>query len=122
MPQNTVAAALSFEMLFNQVETWTLEKKQSGDLKGIPAVNNYRMGVSQRVLRDAETENSQLLKRAEEEEQKRVREEAAAAEASRAAEIARLAVPAMEDIPEPRVKIEDVPEEDTHVKPEPYTG
>jgi hypothetical protein len=110
--QNTVAAALAFEMLHNQVETWALERKS--ELKGHTARNSYCIGVVERVLRDAQKENRQALKKAEEDEKKRIKEEAAA----RAAEISRLAMPVLAE-PEPevgeeksKVRIEDIPEED----------
>lgn len=110
--QNTVAAALAFEMLHNQVETWALERKS--ELKGRTARNSYCIGVVERVLRDAQKENCQALKKAEEDEKKRVEEEAAA----RAAEISRLAIPVLSE-PEPevgeeksKVRIEDIPEKD----------
>ncbi|GLB44177.1 putative protein of unknown function (DUF2786) [Lyophyllum shimeji] len=117
LADNTVAAALAFEMLHNQIETWALERK--GELRGRTAGINYRLGVAQRVLEDAEKENRRALRQAQEAGKKRLREEAAAEEAARAAEIARLANPADAEpvttspIEEPNVsvKVEDVPEE-----------
>ncbi|KAG6911052.1 hypothetical protein DXG01_004566 [Tephrocybe rancida] len=105
---NTVAAALAFEMLHNQTELWVVEKKN--ELKGRSGPNSYRIGVSERVLLDAEKANSELLRQAQKEEKRRVREAAAAEEAARAAEIARLTA-GEEEVPEPKVKVEDVPDE-----------
>ncbi|KAF8064077.1 hypothetical protein FPV67DRAFT_201113 [Lyophyllum atratum] len=119
LADNTVAAALAFEMLHNQIENWAIERK--GDLKGRSAGTSYRSGVAQRVWQDAEKENKKAVKKAEEEEKKRLAEEAAAAEVARAAEIARLAAPIVpeavatspvEEKGRFSVKIEDVPDED----------
>ncbi|KAG6911051.1 hypothetical protein DXG01_004565 [Tephrocybe rancida] len=109
LADNTVAAALAFEMLYNQIEVWVAEKK--GELKGRAAANSYRMGVSGRVLQDAKRANRQALIQAEEDEKKRIMEEAAAEEAARTTELARLAA-GKEDIPEPKVKVEEVPDEE----------
>ncbi|GLB44178.1 hypothetical protein LshimejAT787_1601080 [Lyophyllum shimeji] len=115
---NTVAAALAFEMLHNQIETWAIERK--GELKGHSGANSYRRGVAERVKRDVQRENRAAVRRAEEEEQKRLREAAAAEEAARAAELARLvnptkAEPTVSPYTETQsvpVKIEDVPDLD----------
>ncbi|PPQ71061.1 hypothetical protein CVT26_011463 [Gymnopilus dilepis] len=104
LADNTVAAALSFEMLHNQIETWALERKRERKLKGQIAGNSYRLGVARRVLTDAQQENRDILRKAQAEEKKRVKEE----EEARAAEIARLDGPI---IPEVGVKVEE--EEDT---------
>ncbi|KAG5653138.1 hypothetical protein H0H81_002130 [Sphagnurus paluster] len=90
--QNTVAAALAFEMLHNQIEKWTIENK--AELKGRAAGNSYRHGVAERVLQDALKENKKAIRQAEADEKKRLQQEAAEAEAARAAELARLATPA----------------------------
>ncbi|KDR80712.1 hypothetical protein GALMADRAFT_241123 [Galerina marginata CBS 339.88] len=104
LADNTVAAALSFEMLHNQIEIWSIERK--GELKGRSGPNSYRIGVARRVLKDAEEENRKALKKAEEEEKRRIEEEAEAAEAARAAELARLNTPAVADSISPKVEEE----------------
>ncbi|KAG6861820.1 hypothetical protein C0995_011702 [Termitomyces sp. Mi166 len=108
--RNTVAAAIAFEMLHNQIELWALENKR--ELQGRSAGNSYRIGVSERVLKDTKRASRQALKQAEENERRRQREEAAAAEVARAAEIARLAIPidTVEERSKPNAKVEDVPD------------
>ncbi|KAF8890533.1 hypothetical protein CPB84DRAFT_1397881 [Gymnopilus junonius] len=122
LADNTVAAALSFEMLHNQIENWALERK--GELKGQIAGNSYRLGVARRVLKDSQDENHKAMKKAEEDEKRRVKEE----EESRAAEIARLDMPVVAATVEEEAamaktstvssKIEDVPDKDSrHLLP-----
>ncbi|KAG5728248.1 hypothetical protein E4T56_gene19107 [Termitomyces sp. T112] len=107
---NTVAAALAFEMLHNQIELWAIETRH--ELKGRSAGISYRIGVSERVLKDAERAKRKALKQAKENEQKKQREEAAAAEAARASEIARLDMPSVNKGSDLKVEVkveEDAP-------------
>ncbi|KAG6819319.1 hypothetical protein H0H93_012956 [Arthromyces matolae] len=106
LADNTVAAALSFEMLQNQLEIWAVEKKS--ELKGRTAASSYRIGVVTRVKQDVDRANRQAIIEAEENERKRQEQEAAAEEAARAAEIARLQRP---DEVKPEITVEDVSEE-----------
>ncbi|KAG6812238.1 hypothetical protein H0H92_003778 [Tricholoma furcatifolium] len=88
LADNTVAAALAFEMLHNQIELC--------------------------VLKEVEEANHQAVKQAQLDEKRRRKEEIAAAEAARAAEIARLARSTQANVKEEqpqKVTIEDVPDE-----------
>ena len=97
-------------MLHNQIETWALERKREKKLKGQVAGNSYRQGVATRVLKDAEKENLEILRKVKKAEERRVKQE----EEARAAEIARLDQP---NIPQIGVKVEE--EETPLPKPAP---
>jgi hypothetical protein len=71
--------------------TWLNGKKS--ELHGAVAVNNYRMGVAERVKKDARDEKKREEKMAEETERKRLTAAVAREEAERMAELARLAGP-----------------------------
>ncbi|KAG5653139.1 hypothetical protein H0H81_002131 [Sphagnurus paluster] len=101
LADDTVAAALSFEMLHNQIESWVIEKKEKGELKGLTASNSYRIGVCDRVLEEAQNENRRALLQAEADEKKRLQEEA---DAARAAEISRLSGGDIESVSLPEEK------------------
>ncbi|PPQ75365.1 hypothetical protein CVT26_015502 [Gymnopilus dilepis] len=87
LAENTVAAALSFEMLHNQIETWAVTRKK--ELKGRSARSSYCNGVAERVLEDMEAENRKALKQAEEDDEKQIQKE----KEEEAAAHARLAMP-----------------------------
>ncbi|KAH7014270.1 uncharacterized protein B0I36DRAFT_338490 [Microdochium trichocladiopsis] len=106
--ENSVAAAMAFEMAYNLIAEWARA------YKGVGSKNSYCHGVCDQLVRDARRAKAQEEAQAKRAELEAIADTAKQEEADTAARLARLEQPPAEDdvsikssSPEPQVKAED---------------